>query len=112
MRLGSSVVGGLRRNLRLLDSPNILATLAPDLVEVLEVSGRNLGDVSAAEHADLELGSPCPVGGELGTRVDEVAEILEDDLVGADELGDVEAIALVRDQFLRRRQVDSTAMFS
>ena len=63
---------------------------------MLKVPRRNLRNILATEHADLKLGWLCPFWRELGTCIDEIIEVLKDNFVGADMLGNVEAIALVR----------------
>lgn len=81
------------------------AGLAAEGVEVLEVALGYLGDVLAAEDADLEV--LCGAGGQLGAAGLEVGEVLVDDLVGADVPGNIEAVALVGNEFAGGGEVDA-----
>lgn len=72
---------------------------------MLEISIWHRGDVFAAEHAHLEIlvlagGEGCAAGLEVG-------EVLVDDFLGANVLGDIKAVALVGDKLGGRSKIDT-----
>lgn len=81
------------------------AGLAAEGVEVLKVALGHLGDVLAAEDADLEVLRGARR--QLGAAGLEVREVLVDDLLGADVPGNVEAVAFVGDELAGGGEVDT-----
>lgn len=81
---------------------------ASEFLQMLKVARLHGSDVFAAEDADLEL--LILSWGKLGTRRFQVVERLKDDLDGANVLGDRPFVAMVRNQFRRRGQVDAIDM--
>lgn len=79
--------------------------LAPQLVEVLEITLRNRGDVLSAEDTDLEL--LVLARGQLRAAVLEVVEILVDDRFSTNVLGNVETVALVGDELTWGGKIDA-----
>lgn len=72
---------------------------------MLEISIRHRCDVLAAEHADLKV--LVLAGGEGCAAVLEVGEVLVNNFFGANVLGDVEAVALVGDEFGGRGEINT-----
>ena len=78
--------------------PRGLLLAVPQLGEVLEVALRHLGLVLAAEDADLEVLDRALALGGFDARVFQVLEVLEDDIVGTDDLGDLLPRLVVGDE--------------
>lgn len=79
--------------------------VASERVQARKVALGDLGDVLAAEDADLKV----HVGpwGQFGAARLQVVEVLVDDCLGANVFGDFEAVALVGDEFAWRGEVDT-----
>lgn len=80
---------------------------ATALVQVVKVTLRDVGLVVTAEHTHFEVGDLLVIGRSLGTRRLEIAEVLVDDIVGIDVLGDIGSCLLVGDKLLRRSEIDT-----
>lgn len=65
---------------------------------MLEVALRHLGLVLAAEDADLEVLDRALALGGFDARVFQVLEVLEDDIVCTDDLGDLLPCLVVGDE--------------
>lgn len=72
---------------------------------MLKVTLGHGSDVLAAEHANLEV--LVLAGRQLRAAGLEIVQVLVDNLLGADVLGDGEAVALVGDELRGRGQVDT-----
>lgn len=86
-----------------------LATLTPDLFQVVEVPFGHGGNVVTAEDTDLEVTRlfQAILVSNLGTGALQVRQGLVDDAVGSDVLGDGVGVTVVGDEFVRRGQIDS-----
>lgn len=103
----SSAVGHLGRVAR---RRSRAACLAAERVEVLKVPLRHRGDVLAAKDTHFKVLRLA--GGELGAARFEVVEVLVDDFVGANVLGNVETVPLVGNEFAGGGKVDTAVKWS
>lgn len=86
-----------------------LATLAADLLQVVEVALAHGCHVAATEDADFEVLRLllAVFAGDLGTRPLEIVQGLEDDALGADVAGNGLRVPVVGHQLMRRGEIDT-----
>lgn len=73
---------------------------------MLEITSRDFGDVLSTKDTDLE--TLILARGKLCAASFQIVQLLVNDLLSTDVLGDLEAVALVGDELARRCKVDST----